>query len=34
MVLDEKTGTLYITQLGPGPPAIPAAGSVVSVQLP
>jgi hypothetical protein len=34
MVLDEKTGTLYITQLGTGPPAMPAAGSVVSVQLP
>jgi hypothetical protein len=34
MVLDEKTGTLYITELGPGPPPIPGAGRVVSVPLP
>ncbi len=34
MTLDEKTGTLYITELGPGPPAIPGAGRVVSVPLP
>lgn len=34
MVLDEKTGTLYITELGPGPPPIPGAGRVVRVQLP
>ncbi len=34
MVLDEKTGTLYIAELGPGPPPIPGAGRVVRVQLP
>jgi hypothetical protein len=34
MALDEKTGTLYITELGPGPPAIPGAGRVLSVPLP
>ncbi len=33
MTLDEKTGTLYITELGPGP-QIPGAGRAVSVQLP
>ncbi|MBA3512868.1 MAG: ScyD/ScyE family protein [Pyrinomonadaceae bacterium] len=31
IVLDEKTGTLYITELGPGPPSLPTAGRVVSV---
>lgn len=34
MILDEKTGTLYITELGPGPPPIPGAGRVLSVPLP
>lgn len=33
MTLDEKTGTLYITELGAGP-QIPGAGRVVRVQLP
>jgi hypothetical protein len=34
MVLDEKSGTLYVTELGAGPPAIPGAGRVLSVSLP
>jgi hypothetical protein len=34
MTLDEKTGTLYVTELGPGPPAIPGAGRVLSIPLP
>ncbi|MDQ3667649.1 MAG: ScyD/ScyE family protein [Acidobacteriota bacterium] len=31
MTLDEKTDTLYITELGPGPPSQPDAGRILSV---